>query len=69
MPIDKKLLQKYFMKHPHENLPVFADNVEILEDCSIKARSVSKNQRLKESLSFTELASSMKEPDDILRAD
>ncbi|KAF7153866.1 hypothetical protein RHSIM_Rhsim01G0105300 [Rhododendron simsii] len=25
--IDKKLLQKYFMKHPHENLPVFADRV------------------------------------------
>ncbi|XP_058179880.1 uncharacterized protein LOC131298433 isoform X1 [Rhododendron vialii] len=23
--IDKKLLQKYFMKHPHENLPAFAD--------------------------------------------
>ncbi|KAG5564825.1 hypothetical protein RHGRI_000878 [Rhododendron griersonianum] len=25
--IDKKLLQKYFMKHPHENLAVFADKV------------------------------------------
>ncbi|KAG5534640.1 hypothetical protein RHGRI_022682 [Rhododendron griersonianum] len=26
--IDKKLLQKYFMKHPHENLPAFADKPE-----------------------------------------
>ncbi|KAF7112349.1 hypothetical protein RHSIM_RhsimUnG0238000 [Rhododendron simsii] len=26
--IDKKLLQKYFMKHPHDNLPVFADKPE-----------------------------------------
>ncbi|KAG5564821.1 hypothetical protein RHGRI_000875 [Rhododendron griersonianum] len=25
--IDKKLLQKYFMKHPHENLAVFVDKV------------------------------------------